>query len=131
MSRLDSFIRRMAQRDILNAAAPLVLPQGGIREIGLGSGRACSHLRDPCPLRRIVATAFVGKGTALVHADIGTGYPVKDAETLTWLPAPVGNLAAPDVSAISGLPLATPKLSPLELPQGIQSGRYFLYRESA
>lgn len=100
MSRLDSFNRRlMAQRDILNAAGPLVPPQGDILEVDKGKGRTFGHLREPFPLRRIVAFDRA--------------------------------LAAPDGLAISGLPLATPKLSPLELPQGIQSERYFLYRKSA
>ena len=158
MSRLDSMIRRLiAQRDILNhVAGDLTLPSDGpILEVGLGNGRTYSHLRDLFPDRRIIAfdralnahassvpadgdlvlgeiaetaPAFAGLGTALVHADIGTGYPDKDAVTLTWLPALAADLLRPGGIAVSGLPLADPRLLPLPLPDGIAPDRYFLYR---
>ena len=161
MSRLDSFIRRLtAQRDILNDLARNVpLPdQGAILEIGLGNGRTYSHLRELFPSRRIIAfdrvlaahasstpgpedlvlgeiaqtaPAFAGQGAAVVHADIGTGYPEKDAVTLTWLPDLTAALLAPGGVAISGLPLAHAALAPLPLPPGIESERYFLYRRQA
>ena len=56
MSRLDSFIRRMAaQRDILNALAPALHGiTGPILEFGLGSGRTYDHLRGLFPDRRII-----------------------------------------------------------------------------
>jgi trans-aconitate methyltransferase len=157
MSRLDSVIRRLtAQRDILNhlAAEPAV-PPGPILEIGLGNGRTYHHLRELFPARRIIAfdralaahatstpapcdlvlgeiaetaPAFAGQGAAIVHADIGTGYPDKDAQTLIWLPGLVAALLAPGGYAMSGLPLDHPGLSALPLPPGIDSDRYFLYR---
>jgi hypothetical protein len=159
MSRLDSVIRRLsAQRDILNhLAAEDALPETGvILEIGLGNGRSYHHLRELFPDRRIIAfdralaahasstpdaadlvlgeiaiTAppFAGQGAAMVHADIGTGYPEKDAQTLTWLPGLVASLLAPGGYAMSGLPLAHPALAPLPLPPGIESDRYYLYRK--
>jgi S-adenosyl-L-methionine methyltransferase len=158
MSRLDSFIRRLvAQRDILNHVAnDLPLPaEGAILELGLGNGRTFNHLREIFPGRRIIAfdralgahgssipdegnlilgeirdtaAAFAGTGAALVHADIGTGYPEKDAVTLTWLPQLVVALLARDGVALSGLPLDLPGLTPLPLPPGIAEDRYFLYR---
>ena len=67
----------------------------------------------------------------MVHADIGTGYPEKDAVTLTWLPDLTAALLAPGGVAISGLPLAHAALTPLPLPPGIESERYFLYRRQA
>jgi S-adenosyl-L-methionine methyltransferase len=160
MSRLDSVIRRLtAQRDILNhLAADLPLPAAGaILEVGLGNGRTYHHLRELFPNRRIIAfdrtcaahasstpapadlvlgevadtaPAFAGQGAALVHADIGTGYPDRDARTLTWLPDLVVALLAPHAFAMSGLPLNTPDLTPLPLPPGIESDRYFLYRKA-
>jgi trans-aconitate methyltransferase len=159
MSRLDSVIRRLtAQRDILNhLAASDVLPRtGAIFEIGLGNGRTYSHLRELFPNRRIVAfdrqlaahatstpapadlvlgeiaetaPAFAGSGAALIHADIGTGYPDRDAQTLTWLPQLAQSLLAPGGIAISGLPLVDPVLTALPLPDGIEGDRYFLYRK--
>ncbi|MGQ0565891.1 MAG: class I SAM-dependent methyltransferase [Gemmobacter sp.] len=159
MSRLDSFIRRLtAQRDILNATAPLVPPQGDILEIGLGNGRTWSHLRALFPDRRIVAfdralgahgtcipsaddlvlgeiaqtaAAFAGGGAALVHADIGTGHDDRDAVTLTWLPALAADLLARGGLAISGLPLDQPALVALPLPPGIEADRYFICRKTA
>lgn len=160
MSRLDSFIRRLvAQRDILNhVATDLPLPRtGAIMELGLGNGRTFNHLREIFPTRRIIAfdrelgahgssipdegnlilgeirdtaAGFAGTGAALVHADIGTGYPEKDAVTLTWLPQLVVSLLANDGVALSGLPLDQPELSPLPLPPGIAGDRYFLYRRA-
>ena len=55
MSRLDSFIRRMeAQRDCLNAAAPLITDVPGvILELGLGNGRTYDHMRALFPDRDI------------------------------------------------------------------------------
>ena len=159
MSRLDINIQRLiAQRDILNhVARDIGLPvAGAILEIGLGNGRTYSHLRELFPDRWIVAfdwavgahadstpapadmvlgeirdTAppFAGQGAALVHADIGTGYADRDAITLSWLPGLVGSLLAPGGLAISGLPLDTPSLQALPLPQGVVSDRYFLYRQ--
>lgn len=158
MSRLDSFIRRLAaQRDILNhVAGALEVPPGGpLLELGLGNGRTYSHLRELFPARRIVAfdralaahgsslpaegdlvlgeiretaAAFAGCGAALVHADIGTGYADKDAVTLTWLPGLTASLLAEGGVAVSGLPLDHPALGPLALPQGVPQDRYFLYR---
>lgn len=157
MSRLDSFIRRLtAQRDVIDhIAADLAVPAGDVLEIGLGNGRTWSHLRERFPGRRIVAfdramlahgssapdpadfvegeiaetaRAFVGRGAALVHADIGQGYADRDAVTLTWLPALVAGLLAPGGIAASGLPLDHPGLAVLPVPATVPEGRYFLYR---
>lgn len=160
MSRLDSFIRRLtAQRDILNhVGATLVAElEGPVLELGLGNGRTFDHLREVFSGRRIIAfdravnsygpstpdpenmvvgeisetaRAFVGVGAALVHADIGTGYPDKDAVTLTWLPQLTAGLLAPGGIAVSGLPLDHPQLAPMVLPPGVREGRYFIYRRT-
>ena len=159
MSRLDSFIRRLtAQRDILNhVEADLDIPAGGpVMEIGLGNGRTFNHLRELFPDRRIVAfdramgahassvpddkdlvigeiaqtaQAYLGVEAALVHADIGTGYPEKDAVTLTWLPQLVAGMLAKGGVAISGLPLEEKTLNPLPIPSSVPTDRYFLYRK--
>ena len=158
MSRLDSFIRRLsAQRDILNHVhADMGLPAGPIMEIGLGNGRTFNHLRELFPDRRIVAfdramgahassvpdekdmvigeiaqtaQAYLGIEAALVHADIGTGYPEKDAVTLTWLPQLVAGMLAEGGVAISGLPPEEKTLNPLPVPASVPTDRYFLYRK--
>ena len=74
------------------------------------------------------AEAFAGLEAALVHADIGTGYPDRDAVTLRWLPDLVARLLAQGGIAVSGLPLEDARLTALPLPPGIAPDRYFLYR---
>ncbi|MBD9371521.1 hypothetical protein IB238_02555 [Rhizobium sp. ARZ01] len=159
MSRLDSFIRRLtAQRDILNHIShDLELPsEGAVMEIGLGNGRTFDHLRECFADRRIVAfdrdcrahassipeaenlvlgeinetgRAFETGDAAFVHADIGTGYPDKDAVTLTWLPQMVAGMLAAGGIAASGLPLEHPALQALKVPESVPENRYFLYRK--
>ena len=159
MSRLDSFIRRLtAQRDILNHICDrLELPADGpVMEIGLGNGRTFDHMRERFAGRRIVAfdracgahassvpdaadlvlgeicetgRAFQTGTAALVHADIGTGYPEKDAVTLTWLPQMVSGMLAKGGIAASGLPLDEPTLQAMEVPDSVPKDRYFLYRK--
>lgn len=55
MSRLDSFIRRLAaQRDCLAEAARLIAGVAGpVVELGLGNGRTFDHLRELLPGREI------------------------------------------------------------------------------
>ncbi len=158
MSRLDTFINRMcAQRDILNhVARDLGLPpDGAVLEVGLGNGRTYSHLRELFPDRRIVAfdralnahrtllpdekdfvmgeisetgKGFAGSGAALVHADIGTGYPDRDAIILSWLPDLVAAMLQSDGYAVSGLPLAHSDLLAIQRLPSVEEGRYFMYR---
>ena len=157
MSRLDSFIRRVcAQRDVLDHVCGLIagLP-GPVLELGLGNGRTFDHLRERLPGRRIVAfdrvlgahkssvppeedlvlgeiletaARFTGIGAALVHADIETNYAEVDAETMRWLPPLAADLLQPGGIVASGLPLQHATLQHLDLPAGVPSGRYFLYR---
>lgn len=159
MSRLDAFINRMsAQRDILNHIAnELGLPShGDVLEVGLGNGRTYSHLREIFPDRRIVAfdrgmnahrtivpeekdfvmgeiketgNAFFGSDAALVHADIGTGYPDRDAITLEWLPNMVAAMLQAGGFAVSGLPLQHTELQELPKLPTVEEGRYFVYQK--
>lgn len=158
-TRLDAFIIRMtAQRAILDmlAQTPMLPPEGDILELGLGNGRTYSHLCARFPDRRIVAfdralaahgtsippkaslvlgeiaqsaLPFKGRGAALVHVDIGTGYDDKDAKTLIWLPDLIVALLAPAGIAASGLRMSHPMLEPLPLPQCALPSLYGLYRK--
>lgn len=159
MSRLDSFINRMsAQRDLLNHIRDTYpLPVGPILEVGLGNGRTYSHLRENFSNHRIIAfdrqlgahkssipaegdlvlgeiaekgQDFIGCGAAMVHADIGTGYPDKDAVTLTWLPDMVAGMLRVGGIALCGLPLNHDRLEALPMLETIEKDRYFLYRRS-
>lgn len=161
MSRLDLFVDRItAQRDILSLIAQQnLLPKAGAAlEIGLGNGRTYSHLVEVFPARRIVvfdraiashgtstppdsdtvlgeisetAAAYAKADAALVHADIGTGYPEKDAAVMAWLPGVAVDLLMPGGIAVSGLRLDHPQLVPLEMPEGIGRDLYFAYRKQA
>lgn len=158
-TRLDSFILRMtAQRAILNMLADQAMlpPEGDILELGLGNGRTYSHLCARFPGRRIIAfdravaahgtsippeantvlgeisqsaRPFIGRGAALVHADIGTGYDDKDAVTLVWLPDLIAGLLAPGAMAVTGLQLHHPALEPLNLPEAARGSHYGLYQK--
>ncbi len=158
MSRLDMFIKRMsAQRDLLNLIRDQnLLPEGPIMEVGLGNGRTYSHLTESFPDRRIIvfdrhvaahkssipqeenlvvgeiretARDFIGSEAALVHADIGTGYPEKDAIVMSWLPELVAGMLRPGGYAVSGLALDHPQLETLPIPVHIEPGRYYFYRK--
>jgi hypothetical protein len=159
MSRLDTFISRMsAQRDILNHVAhDLGLPpEGAILEVGLGNGRTYSHLRQLFPDRRIVAfdralnahrttlpqgddfvlgeinetgKNFAGSEAALVHADIGTGYPESEAVIMSWLPQVVADMLQSGGIAVSGLSLSHPQLQELPRLPTVEEGRYHMYRK--
>lgn len=159
MSRLDTFINRIsAQRDILNhVARDLGLPtEGHVLEIGLGNGRTYSHLKELFPERRAIAfdramnahksaapaaedfvegeidqtgRNFTNEKAALVHADIGTGYPDRDAVTLEWLPDMVSAMLCEGGIAVSGLPLIQPRLEELPRLPTVSEGRYFIYRK--
>lgn len=159
MTRLDEFISRLtAQRDILNhvAARGDLPPTGPVLEIGLGNGRTYSHLSFLFAGRRIIAfdravgahttclpepedtvlgdirettMTMAGCGAALVHVDIGTGYPERDAFIRGWLPACVEAVVATGGFVASGLELQHDRL--IELPRlpTVEKGRYFLYRK--
>jgi trans-aconitate methyltransferase len=157
-TRLDDFISRIcAQRDILDLIAErqVDLPDGPILEIGLGNGRTYSHLRARFPGRRVIAfdrengahgscrpddgdvvlgdiretcLAYAGRRAAVAHADIGTGYPEKDAVVRDWLPSRIVAVLAPGGLAASGLELSHPELDEMPLPPSVETGRYFLYR---
>lgn len=159
MSRLESFIRRMtAQRIVLDAVClDIAGMQGPVFELGLGNGRTYDHLRERLPGRRIIAfdralaahpssvppegdlvigeirhtaARFAGIGAALVHADIGTGIEELDLKTRQWLPGLAVSLLQPGGIAVSGLPLGHAALTPLPLCEGVQPGRYFIYRKA-
>ena len=96
MSRLDSFIRRVAaQRDCLNAAVDLVAGvPGPVLELGLGNGRTYDHLRELFPDREI----FVFDRRVAAHPDCvpDDGHMVLGdiAETLSGALARIGARAA-------------------------------------
>ena len=157
MSRLDSFIRRMqAQRALIDHARRAITGVAGpVLELGLGQGRTYDHLRETFPDRRVIVLDFmatapedclpppadlilgdiketgqrlVGIGAAFLHSDIGPGDVQNGNGTAHWLSALVAKLLAPRGLALSDEPLAHAALIHLPHPDGIEDGRYFLYR---
>lgn len=131
---------------------------GPVLELGLGNGRTYDHLRerlperdiwvferrpDPHPLcrppdeRLIVgeleatlpgALARIGAPAALVHADIGTGDPERNARLAARLAVLLPPLLRDGAIVVSDQALASPVLTARTLPKGVEIGRYFLYK---
>ncbi len=153
MSRLESHIRRcQAQCQCIERAAELMaeLP-GPVLEVGLGNGRTYSHIREHLPEREIFAFdrqiaahpdcipdddhIFLGEITEtlplavarfagripLVHVDLA---PEVICDIAHHLP----KLLCPGGIAITQAEAKAEGLVPLELPEGIAPGRYFIYR---
>ncbi len=131
---------------------------GVVLELGLGNGRTYDHLRTHMPARaiyvfeRAVAAhpdcippddrLFLGDVTetlpraaetlagraVLVHADIGSGDPARNAalaETVARLLAP---LLAPGAIVVSDQVLDIPGSAAMALPDGVAPGRYNMRR---
>ncbi|MBT6442689.1 MAG: hypothetical protein HOK61_09725 [Alphaproteobacteria bacterium] len=68
---------------------------------------------------------LAGAGPAVVHADIGSGNDIVDAELANFLGGMLPAVMAPGGVVAADRPLPG-KLNPLPLPGGIAAGRYFL-----
>jgi hypothetical protein len=131
---------------------------GPILELGLGNGRTYDHLRGLYPEREIFvferrpdahpacmpdpAHLIVGEledtlpealrhlpgPAALVHSDIGTGDPLRNARLAAWLTVILPGLLLEGAAVASDQPLDSPDLLPQALPGVLPAGRYFLYR---
>ncbi|TAJ31068.1 class I SAM-dependent methyltransferase [Bosea sp. (in: a-proteobacteria)] len=140
------------------AASSLRGVEGIVLELGLGNGRTYDHLREKLPGRDIhvfeknpspnpksmppvdrlvigdmaqTLPAFAARHpaeAALIHADVTTGVPERDAVLFAWLPEQIVALARPNALVVSGWALAHPVLSGVPLPDGVPDGRYFAYR---
>lgn len=133
---------------------------GPIVELGLGNGRTYHHLKEKLVDRRIVvferapqpnerswppaqdlyvgeiidtAKAFAatyGAIAALVHADLGDGSEVYNADLRNWLPHLCVSLLRAGGTALSSTDLDHPLLQPLQLPSDVKAGVYFAYRRN-
>ncbi len=131
---------------------------GPVVEIGLGNGRTYDHLRELLPDRpifvfdrklaahpacrppdehlflgdiaRTLPTALVRmrRRAALVHADIGCGDPAVSARNARKLARYLPAVVAPGAVIASDQPIEARWLEPLPLPEGVEPGRYHLYR---
>ncbi len=133
MSRLDAFIRRLtAQRACLGLAAEMLTGTSGpVLEIGLGNGRTYDHLF----LGDIHGTLpgimdRIGQPAVLAHADIGSGDKTADTATGAFLGRVLSPLMASGGIMICDQDMALPESDVLALPEGINPGRYYMYRKS-
>lgn len=131
---------------------------GPVLELGLGNGRSYDHLCARLPEREVFAfdrainahpsclpdgahmvlgeirdtLQFCGPRVkaraALILCDLGSGDPTTDLATCHWLSPLIHEHCAPGGVVASGLELDLPDFLAMPLPEGIEPGRYFLYR---
>ena len=131
---------------------------GNVLEFGLGNGRTYDHLKSRLPGRDIYvferrvaahpdcippadrlflgdfletlpgAAAQLGAHTALANLDVGTGDEAASQALARALTPWVLRLLRPGAIVVSDQPVDDPALEALELPAGIEPGRYFLRR---
>jgi len=131
---------------------------GPVLEIGLGNGRTYDHLRtlftgrDIFVFERKVAAHpsctpdddhlilgdihdtvpnaldRIGGPAALAHADIGSGDKAADKATGAYLGGVLVPLMAPGGIIVSDQDMDLSGTEKLPLPDGIEPGRYFMYR---
>ena len=131
---------------------------GPVLELGLGNGRTFDHLRELLPERAIfvferevrahaastpeparlilgdirdtlpAVRARLPGPAALAHSDLGTGDPACNGRLAGWLAGALPTLLADGAVVVCDQPLEDPRLMPLPPPEGVASGRYFLYR---
>ena len=131
---------------------------GPVIELGLGNGRTFDHLRTLLPARAIFAfdrqmsahpscvpedkffilgdfedtlpgaLERIGGSAALCHADIGSG-DKKGSMALARAVAPmIDRLMAAGGIVLGDQPMTVDRWVSLPLPDGVEAGRYFLYR---
>jgi len=140
------------------AAALVEGRPGHVLELGLGNGRTFDHLREILPGREIycfdrqvaahpdcvpeadhlflgelsdtlpAALRRLGPGAVLFHVDIGSGDEAASRLLGAWLAEALPPLLAPGAVLVSDQPMPQPLWRPLDLPDGVEAGRYHLYR---
>jgi S-adenosyl-L-methionine methyltransferase len=131
---------------------------GPVLELGLGNGRTYDHLRERLPEREVYvcerkvaahpdcippdrflilgdvretlpqARTRIGAAAALIHADLGSGDAEANRRQAAEVAPLIAALVRPNGIVVSDQALLTPRLRPLELPAGVELGRYFIYR---
>ena len=131
---------------------------GDVLELGLGNGRTYDHLRSLLSDRDIIVferevrahpdcvpsddhlilgsieetlPLYIQKRpgeAALVHSDIGTGDSERNQRLAAWLGTALPPLLRPGAWVVGDQALSHSFLISQPLPQGVASGRYFVYR---
>jgi hypothetical protein len=140
------------------AAALIAAVPGPALELGLGNGRTYDHLKEILPGREIFvfdrrvashpaslpdaahlilgdiretlasAGGRIGAKAALAHSDVGTGDAAANAALAALLGPLLDRLMAPGGVVVSDQAMAMAGWHDLPLPDGVQPGRYHLYR---
>ncbi len=142
-----------AAEDIRNLPGPVF-------ELGLGNGRTYDHLREILPEREIfvferevaahpdcipdavhlfegdfketlprAAARFAGQ-VALVHADVGSANPERDARLAAFIAEYLPRVLRPGGLVAADRDVGFAQARPVALPDGVESGVYFLYRRA-
>ncbi len=140
------------------ASAEIEIVQGTVVEIGLGKGRTYDYLRRVFPQREIFAfdnivhcpadvqpdahhlilgdfrttlreaAVRLGRGAALVHADIGSDDADRDAVLATAIAPLIDALVTPGGLIIGDREMHLPNWNALPLPQDAAGWPYYVYR---
>ena len=132
--------------------------EGPVFEIGLGKGRTYDFLRDALPDREIFAfdrdvgsyidctpdidhiilgdfraTLMTVSGhtkgcVALAHCDFGSENQEHDDALAQWLGPAINRIMAPNSVVVTDREMKVDGWHPVELPFGVDSSAYFLYR---
>lgn len=131
---------------------------GPVLELGLGNGRTYDHLREILADREIFvfdrrvaahpecvpdddhmilgdftetvpgARERIGDLAALAHCDVGTGEPDVNARVAAFLGEALPPLVRSGGYILCDQDVKPAGWEPLPLPEGVQPGRYFIYR---
>ena len=135
--------------------------EGPVFEIGLGKGRTYDFLRDALPDREIFAfdrnvgsypdctpdidhiilgdfretlmtvSGEIKEGVALAHCDFGSENRDRDNALALWLGPALDRIMAPNGVVATDREMKVDGWRPVELPAGVDSSAYFLYRVPA
>ncbi|SLN17857.1 class I SAM-dependent methyltransferase [Oceanibacterium hippocampi] len=135
--------------------------EGVVLELGLGNGRTYDHLREVAGPREIFvferrvaahpdcipdddhlftgdfresfprAEARLAGRAALVHGDFGSGDRQATAALARWIGPAMLPFLAPGAIVVTDQPLSVAALVPLPLPDGVEPGRYHMWRYEA
>ena len=142
---------------LADAARRIAALDGPVIELGLGNGRTYDHLRHLLPGREVFvfdrrvaahpdcipddkhmilgdfretvpdAMSRIGAPAALLHGDVGSGDAAKNAALAAWLTPAIHPLLAPGAVVVCDQSLLVDGLEALDLPAGVEAGRYFMY----
>ena len=134
---------------------------GPVLELGLGNGRTYDHLREILPDRDVYAfdrqiaahpacipdeahmflgelydtvpgvLQRIGQPAVLIHFDVGSGDEEANAELARWMTVATADLLAPGGVAVADQALVGTSWRPIDLPEGVSVGRYFMYQCAA